>query len=68
MCWDKVSFCLDKFHLNKAIIRAIGHLGDSASDTRRAINDDIRYEDKKAVNKVFTWPSSAQIARVEENR
>jgi hypothetical protein len=49
----KCYFVLDKFHLNQAIMRAIGHLGDSVSDARKAIYDGIRSEDKKAVNTVF---------------
>ncbi|VDN47575.1 conserved protein of unknown function [Petrocella atlantisensis] len=43
----KCHFVLDKFHLNQAIMRAIGHLGDSVSDARKAIYDGIRSEDKK---------------------
>lgn len=49
----KCHFVLDKFHLNQAIMRAIGHLGDSVSDARTAIYEGIRKEDKDAVKKVF---------------
>lgn len=49
----KCHFVLDKFHLNQAIMRGIGHLADSVSDARTAIYDGIRFEDKAAVNKVF---------------
>lgn len=49
----KCHFVLDRFHLNQAIMRAIGHLGDSISDARTAIYDGIRFEDKDAVKKVF---------------
>jgi hypothetical protein len=49
----KCHFVLDKFHLNQAIMRAIGHLVDSVSDARTAIYDAISFEDKEAVNKVF---------------
>lgn len=49
----KCHFVLDKFHLNQAIMRAIGHLEDSVSDARDAIYDGISYEDKESVKKVF---------------
>lgn len=50
---SKCHFVLDKFHLNQAIMKAIGHLADSVSDARTAIYDGISFEDKAAVNKVF---------------
>jgi hypothetical protein len=67
----KCHFVLDKFHLNQAIMRAIGHLGDSISDARTAIYDGISLEDKTKVKKVFDialeWAESdnkrAQIRR-----
>ena len=49
----KCHFVLDKFHLNQAIMRAIGHLEDSVGDARAAIYDGISFEDKEAVKKVF---------------
>jgi hypothetical protein len=49
----KCHFVLDRFHLNQAIMRAVGHLWDSVSDARTAIYDGIRREDKAAVSKVF---------------
>ncbi|PKM53668.1 MAG: hypothetical protein CVV00_11365 [Firmicutes bacterium HGW-Firmicutes-5] len=49
----KCHFVLDKFHLNQAIMMAIRHLGDSASDAREAIYDGISFEDKEAIKKVF---------------
>ncbi|MDA3845240.1 MAG: UPF0236 family protein [Vallitaleaceae bacterium] len=49
----KCHFVLDKFHLNQAITRAIGHLGDSISDARTAIYDRISLEDEAQVKKVF---------------
>lgn len=50
---EKCSFILDKFHLNQSIMRAIGHMGDSVMDVRRAIYDEISMEDFEAVNEVF---------------
>jgi len=59
----KCYFVLDKFHLNQAIMRAIGHLEDSVSDARTAIYDGISLEDKASVNRVFEiakeWADSA---------
>ena len=49
----KSHFVLDKFHLNQAIMRAIGHLEDSVGDARTAIYDAISLEDKDAIKKVF---------------
>ena len=50
---SKCHFVLDKFHLNQAIMRAIGHLEDSVSDARTAIYDGISMEDYKAIEEVF---------------
>ena len=50
---SKCHFVLDKFHLNQAIMRAIGHLEDSISDARDAIYDGISFEDKESIKKVF---------------
>jgi 5-carboxymethyl-2-hydroxymuconate isomerase len=49
----KCHFVLDKFHLNQAIMRAIGHLEDSVDDARSAIYDAISFEDKGSVSRVF---------------
>lgn len=49
----KSCFVLDKFHLNQSIMRAVGHLGDSVSDARRAVYDGISMEDFEAVENVF---------------
>ena len=49
----KSCFVLDKFHLNQAIMRAIGHLEDSVGDARDTIYDGISFEDKKAIKNVF---------------
>ena len=50
---SKCKFVLDKFHLNQAIMRAIGHLEDSVSDARTAIYDAISFEDRDALCNVF---------------
>ena len=49
----KCSFVLDKFHLNQSITRAIGHLGDSVADARRAIYTSIESEDYESLKEVL---------------
>lgn len=50
----KSCFVLDKFHLNQAIMRAIGHLGDLSVEVRDTIYDGISFEDWKSVENAFT--------------
>lgn len=49
----KCSFVLDKYHMNKYIVEATSHLGDTAGDARERIKDAISFEDKKEVQKIF---------------
>ena len=49
----KCHFVLDKFHLNQAIMRAIGHLGDSVSDAKDRIRDGISFEDFGMIENVL---------------
>lgn len=54
----KSCFVLDKFHLNQSITRAIGHMGDSINDIRRAIYDAIKTEELDVVNEILDDVSS----------
>lgn len=49
----KSKFVLDKFHMNKYIIAATSHLGDSAEDARSEIYRAIHKTGKRACGKVF---------------
>jgi hypothetical protein len=67
---EKCSFILDKFHLNQSIMRAIGHMGDSVSDVRRAIYDGISMEDLEAVDEVLNTAAyyAKSDAKIEQIR
>ncbi|MEA1975154.1 MAG: UPF0236 family protein, partial [Bacillota bacterium] len=50
---SKTKFILDKFHLNKYIIQATSHLGDTAGTSRQAIYDSFSFEDKEYLKQRF---------------
>lgn len=49
----KCRFVLDKHHLNKYIVKATSHLGDSVNDAREKIYDAFSMEDKKEIKEIF---------------
>lgn len=49
----KCRFILDKYHLNKYILQATSHLGDSAEDARQRIYDAFSFEDKEEIEEIF---------------
>lgn len=69
----KCHFVLDKFHLNQAIMRAIGHLGDSVSDAKDRIGDGISFEDFSMVEGVLDTAvtyaeSEAKIEQIRKSK
>ena len=53
MIGSKSAFILDKYHLNKYIVQATSHLGDSINDAREKIYDAFSMEDKKEIKGIF---------------
>lgn len=53
MIGAKCRFILDKYHLNKYIVQATSHLGDSVNDAREKIYDAFSMEDKEEIKEIF---------------
>ncbi len=49
----KCRFILDKYHLNKYIVQATSHLGDTTEDARQKIYDAFSFEDKEEIEEIF---------------
>jgi len=49
----KAEFVLDKFHLNQYIQKATSQLGEYAEDVRQYIYDEISFEDKEGIKRIF---------------
>jgi hypothetical protein len=70
----KCRFVLDGFHFKQYLIKATSHLGEKAEHVRTYIKDEISWEDKEGLKRIFrlimeeteTESKKAQVARTRD--
>jgi hypothetical protein len=50
---NKSMFVLDKFHLEKYLVKSVSHMRDQAETMKQMIEDEFSFEDKAAINEIY---------------
>ena len=50
---NKSMFVLDKFHLEKYLVKSVAHMAEQAVILKQMIEDEISFEDKEAINEIY---------------
>ena len=50
---NKSIFVLDKFHLEKYLVKSVAHMAEQAETMKQMIKDEFSFEDKAAINEIY---------------